>query len=122
MMELEDRLRLARFVLGSLREMPVSAVRLLAAGLALSGGLVGRFSSAFDYYADVLEFPAVTSKLAVRKLAFDLHRAAFDPVGCDGLIERLDGVEAAPWPQLRTALVAVRDSHDAISLSKNERK
>jgi len=115
--------RLAEQVFASLDETPAVAVRLLAAALGLADGPVGRFASAMDYYADRREFGFEPGGLATIKLAYDLRRAASAP-DCDELLERLDGTDAAPWPQIRAAVALLRDargreaSHSTLTVKK----
>ena len=97
--------RLSRWVLASLEDAPPVAIELLAEALRLSGGTIGEFSQAFASYAldGHDEIAAIQMNLALR-------RAAWYAPDSEELIERLDRVEAAPWPRVRAALVAVRDS------------
>jgi hypothetical protein len=106
---LEERKRLAGYVFAGLAGVPAVSVRLLASALELSAGPVARVSQLLDSFADTLEFADVDEALATLQLAWAMQVVARDE-GCDELLERLVGVQAPPWPQLRAALVAVRDN------------
>lgn len=101
-MTLEARTRLAREVFDAL-DVSAPALRLIAGTLAAAGGPLAQFADALDFHADVLEDPAVSGTLATLRLARDLRVVASRPDAGE-LLERLDGLEQPPWPELRAAL------------------
>ena len=79
-----------------------TALRLTAAALALADGPIAEFADPIDYFADVIEYE-VRDDLAVLRLRVAIKQVAlFGDV--DRLLGRLEGVEAAPWPQIRAAM------------------
>jgi hypothetical protein len=98
--------RFAVWVLDSLADVPAVAVELLAGALRLSGGPLARFSPAFESVA-IDGSPSDIARIQLRRA---LRLVSADEL--DELVGRLDGVEAAPWPQIRAALVAVRETRE----------
>jgi len=107
-MVLADPKALAGDVLASLDGTPPAALRLLAEALMLTDGPLSRFGLPLDCYADHLEHEDVRDFLAVLLLARNLRMAALDP-RCEAMLDRLEGVEVAPWAQIRSAVVAIRN-------------
>jgi len=106
-MQRDELRRLSRWVLASLEDAPAVAIELLAEALRLSGGTVGAFSQAFASYA----LDDHDDGIAAIQMDRALRLVGWYAGDCDELLDRLDGVDAAPWPQIRAAIVAVRDSH-----------
>ena len=111
-MELEDRKVLARRVFASLDGTSPQALRMFAQALHVAGGPLARCATSFSYLADAVQYADVGGGLAELKLARDMRIAARHPE-CDDLLERLDGVESPPWPQLVAALVELRAGRTA---------
>jgi hypothetical protein len=111
MTDLARRKELAQDVLGSLAHQPPAALELLAAGLAVAAEPLCEFAQPFSYFADVLADPTLSGELARLRMSVALRFAAWHP-GCAGLLERLDGVDESPWPQLAAALVEVRGAQE----------
>jgi hypothetical protein len=107
MTDLAWRKELAQEVLGSLASKPPAAVELLATGLAVASKPLCEFAEPFSYLADELADPTLDGGLARLRMAVALTVAALSP-GCDALLERLDGVDESPWPELAAALVELR--------------
>jgi hypothetical protein len=61
------------------------------------------FSQPLDYLADVLDDPALSGGLARLSMRRAL-RIAKRHRGCGELLERLEGVDEPPWPELHAAL------------------
>ena len=108
MTDFARRTELADCVLNSLADESPAAVELLATGLAVADKPLCEFAEPFSYFADVLADPALEGELARLRMSVALSIATRHP-GCAGLLERLDGVEEPPWPQLYAALVELRD-------------
>ena len=72
-------------------------------GLAVAGKPLCEFAEPFSYFADVLADPALDGWLARLRMVVALKVATRHP-GCDELLERLDGVDESPWPELAAAL------------------
>jgi hypothetical protein len=109
MTALDDRRAVARSVFASLDGTPPLALRMFSKALALSGGPLGAVAESFDSFADSVEFANVTGDLAELELAHGLRFAARHP-GLPDLLDRLEGVESPPWPQLAAALRAEREA------------
>lgn len=107
-MDMDERKQLARDVFASLAGVPWPAIRLLAAALRLSDAPISRFATPLECFADAVEYPAIEGELAEVLLASALRRGALFP-GSDELLDRLDGVQAPPWPAVRAALTAIRE-------------
>jgi hypothetical protein len=105
---LEEREQLARDVFASIDDLPASTVRLFASTLRV-GGPVSRFSNAFSYWADVVENPEISDRLAVLKMAHDLRRASLYD---DELPVKLANAHTPPWPAILRALLAIRADAD----------
>jgi len=112
-MDMAERKELAQTVFESLEKekVPAVALRLLASALYLADGPISRFATPLSCFADAVEFPQVTGELAEVLMASALRRAAIFP-GSDELLDRLDGVQQAPWPTIKAALVAVRENEE----------
>jgi hypothetical protein len=111
--DLKDRQDLARSVFASLDGFEASALRMLSLGLSFADGPVGRFATAIGYYADYVEHEYVQGpRLAVVKMAYDLHMATFEP-GCTSLLKSLKRVDVPPWPAIRAALITLRENETA---------
>jgi len=104
-MERDELRRLSRWVLASLEDVPAVAIELLAEGLRLSGGTVSKFSQPFASYA--LDGH---DGIAAIQMGYALRQVGLYAPDCDELVERLDGVDAAPWPRLRAALETLREA------------
>jgi hypothetical protein len=104
---LDQRERLAEEVFASL-DVPAESVRLLVSALRLSGGWIGAFAGPFDYHADAVEhgFDGALARLSMARV---LRRIVSFHPGCDELIDRLEGVDEAPWPAIRAALIEIRE-------------
>jgi hypothetical protein len=119
--EVADRLReqrredarfdeLAGEVIAAIEGVPAVALEMLATALNAAGGPFGRLAWGLHYCA--------TSRaaeergegfgygLARIKLAYDLRCLMFNPAATAELVDRLEGVEAPPWPQIRAGAEA----------------
>jgi hypothetical protein len=108
-MELAERKVLARAVCASLDGTSPAALRMFAQALRVAGGPLDEFANSFAYLADAVQYEDVEGGLAELKLARDLRIAARHP-DCGELLDRLDGVEAPPWPQLVVAIERAREA------------
>ena len=90
-------------ILGALAGWDPSAVRSLSTTLALSEPPLRAFAQPFDYAADAIEDPRLSGDLARLSTRRALRLVARDP-RCGELLERLEGVDEPPWPQVREAL------------------
>lgn len=103
--ELDNRRRLARDVLRSLDGVPTWTLRMLASAVAMSAPPIDKFASAFDAQANTVE-GGHEGVLAEFQMAVALGSVARHPE----VLDRLEGLEVAPWCQIRSALVEVRES------------
>jgi hypothetical protein len=87
----------------SLSQWQPGAVRSLAVSLAWADEPLAGFSLAFDYLSDALDDPSLSGDLA-RLAGRRALRLARHHSRRDELLERLEGVDEAPWPQVRAAL------------------
>lgn len=110
----ELRCELADDVFAGLVGTPPIAIRLLAQALGLAGGAIGRFGPPLEDIAVVMEQRREDipwAGLPRIRMVYAFHRALGDP-DIDGLLERLERQEAAPWPQIAAALNTLRDTRE----------
>ena len=90
-------------IFASLASWHPSAVRSLSTTLALSEPPLRAFSQPLDYLADALADPALSGDLARLSMRRALRLTVRHP-RCGELLERLEGVDEPPWPEVRAAL------------------
>jgi hypothetical protein len=104
---LEARMGMASDVLAALHGWPAAAVRSLGSGLTLDGGPLAGVGWALLTAVDNLDAGEPPDRLARLKMAYELRCAAAAP-DSDELLERLEAVDEAPWPQVRDAIAELR--------------
>jgi hypothetical protein len=87
----------------SLSHWHSGAVRSLSVSLGWAEEPLRFFAQPFDYLSDALDDPSLSGDLA-RLAGRRAMRLARHHSRRDELLERLEGVDEAPWPQVRAAL------------------
>ena len=93
----------AQRVLGSLSDWEPGAVRALSVALEMAEPPIRELSRPLDYLSDVLADPTLSGGLARLSMRRALRRIR-QRRDVEVLLERLEGVDEAPWQELRAAL------------------